>query len=444
MDRFALMGLQAMSIEDTNVPLKSVSFLRCIPVAEALKSRNAIVKFFGPVQDTPASPSHEPEEQVDRPTRALWVLGAGALLMLTSAVTLILRKQLPDSVPGIYLGAFGVALLAVGAAWAWFGSRRIKKEKPETIAAKNAHSEINRQIDHFKRFADSKFGPPAAGALRAHLIGIGRMEWNDNHEVPVSDLKDEQILAAVVHLVALDLAPPMLAVHQIGLDLRNGTVREDRRSRHLITDVDIISHISLKSAATADWEQATSLVDELEKLERNDRPQAERDKVKAKLDKLKFDEPAGEKFQLVFGNGERLELVIADSSHAKNTRKVAYPIGGQDNLGRAAAAWARIAEEREKARNSEYAQRADLKQNTAETSRAIRASLDGMQQKLTSIDVSMRGIFEAVAAGAAGNSPDRAANGYAEPVHATPLPPAPTSPAPATPSLQPETAKSGA
>jgi hypothetical protein len=249
----------------------------------------------------------------------------------------------------------------------------VKPTKPPAKPGELARNLIRRQLEHFEKHTEHEFGTKAQGVQRFVLQGIAPAEWSGSATFSVREIDKDQVFASVVHLVAIDLAPTTITVRQVGLDLSNGTVCRDWTFRKPLSSIISLKYDPRRSPATAEWDRMRSLV--IEQSRKFDKDPQKKEAQKKQLeDNLKtfvVDEVTREHFSLVCTGGDDVQLTIADQSHARNQRKIAYPIGGKANLDKAIAAWKAIEEARRNGFDIE-AKRTD----------GLRAAIEDLKAKL--------------------------------------------------------------
>lgn len=389
---------------------RNVSYLRNIDPLEAIQAKAAISQFFGPVQE-PAATAHKPPSEVREPKSAMWIIGGGIALVIAAVLSMALREHLPPMMPGLYLGIGGICAIVAGIVYAKLGAVQVETEPtPEKKAANKAQIDIGKQIDHFRSHAEAAFGPPPrhpGEGRRAHLVGIGRKEWNGQHEVPIVEVKGDRIWAGVVHLVSIDMTTSFIAIRQMGLHLATGTVYNESNARYLLTDVMTAVHHERKFVATHAWDRAAGLAKEIGLLDTkankvNEKVQADIAKKKEQLQALAktFDEPAGNRFMLTFSNGEKLELTIADCDHPNNKSDFGYPIGGKENLDNAVQMWTAINVAIEAAKDAHHAAVTGVKFGLDEYQKSVVGGLADMRHQIATLEGVMKEVLAALTAGA--------------------------------------------
>lgn len=438
----------------SNKASANASYLRTIDPLEAVAAKQAIGDYFTPAPE-PTPPAARAKNGPIEPKWAIWVIGGGIALVIAGLLSFVFLPQLPhsmQSIPGLYLGIGGVIVIALGTIYAAIWERKPGPDlSPVQIAANKAHQHITRQIEHFQKFSDDAFDKARKGApavRRAHLVGIGRKEWNGMHEVPIIEVKGKRIDAAVVHLVSMELCEKLLLVRQVGLQLTTGTTFAEASSQHLLSDIRTAFHDERKLVATKAWETATEIARKIKRLKDSGYDDTNEDirKLKDELGKLDFEEPAGNRFVMTFANGDRLELVVADCDHPNNRGDIGYPIGGMENLKAATAMWDAIAVASENAKAAQHTAVTGVKDGLDAYQRSVVDGLAGVRGQLASLESVMKEVLVALRSGTnpGGQTTAVAAQGYsngqAEPTRA-----APTAvwPAPAH-APQPEPTKTGA
>lgn len=439
------------SPEANGRPAEGLSYLRTLDPIQAVAAKTAISQFFGPVQE-PTAAGPRPPTVVREPKYAMWVIGGGIALVVAAVLTLVLRDYLPQIMPGFYLGIGGIVVIIAGLIYAKVGAESVSPEPtPEKKAEMKAQEEIGKQIDHFRKVADVSFGPIAADGRRAHLVGIGRKEWNGNHEVPIVEVKGDRIWAAVVHLVSIDLTARFITIKQIGLHLATGTVHGEASSRYLLTDVMTATHEERKLVATVAWETAAKLAKRIGELDTkvnktSEKVQAELQKLKSELSALTFEEPAGNTFMLTFINGERLELSVADCDHPNNKSDFGHPIGGKENLEAAKAIWRAISAASAAAKDAQHTAVTGVKDGLDAYQRKVVEGFGSVHGQLASLEGVMKEVLVAIRGqqgGGGGVTAAAPANGHAVAPAPAAVWPAPT-PVQTAPNPQSVLAKNGA
>ncbi len=403
---------------------RNPSYLRTIPIADAVKAKNKIAIFFGALQDQVTAPKKV--VVVEHPKVALWIVCGGVALMIAAVFALVFRAHLPPSLPGVYLGAGGLTVIAIGGIY-WFIGKKLKtivvpsvEEDEDTVPRA-----IKRQTDHFEAYANAIFDQTSTGGHRALLIGIGKKEWQEGLEIRVRKIGDEHVLASVVHLVAVDIAPPFISVRQMGLDLITGTVFEETPTRQLLSDVLNAAHQVTKIEAAGEWERATKLVRGISELKAKTSKQGDKwskqlAELESELKGVTLDDAAGDRFILTFANRERIDLIVADGEQAKPPRKIAHPVGGKENLAKAVSTWDLINKACTASKAARLQLREDLTKNTAGTNDAVKSvqdgiggvqkgitefqetllkGVDGLQGQLSSLESVMKEVLAALKAG---------------------------------------------
>lgn len=388
-----------MSVVDSGqARTNKASHLHSIPTEKALDARKAIGIFFGSIQEP--VPQQRPEKVVVYPKGAPWVVGGGSALLIASALAIFFREQLPPNTPGFYLGLGGLLVMLMGILWRQLGAvTRDGALAPAARIADEARAAINQQIKHFEAHANELFGPAAAGAHRVLLQGVGRNEWNAGRDVAIREFeKEHRIFASVVHLVAIELAPPCLSIRQAALDLTTGTVCEEWAVRRPLSDVMFASQSSKRCPAMGEWERADKLVKEIANLKKDgDKWAAKILALENELSTLNLDNVIGDKFTLAFTGGEPITITVSDSGYSNNQqRKIAYPIGGHDNLINAIKAWQAI----EKARgDAEVAPQPGVKavhEGITEFQKALLSGVGDLSDQLKGLENVMKDVLVAL------------------------------------------------
>lgn len=383
-------------------PPTNASYLRSLPTGEAVAAKNAIGVFFGNVQAQPvAADAAQRKTSIVRPAAARWVLYSGAVLLIASLLTYIFHDRVGPSTPGIFLGAGGLALAAAGLAYWWFASKVVVDPEPATkTTIDRGRDAVERQIKHVEDKADVLFGPVADGGRRFVLQGIGRRQWNGDHDIPIREFENDRIFATVVHLAVIDLTRHTVAVREMGLDLTTGTICEESAIRRPIQDVLSATRRAKKIAAAGEWDRAENLVKKRAAIKTSDpRTSEAMQRRAAALDadmaRLTFDDTTGDEFKLHFTGDETVTLNVADMNFAKNLRKVAYPIGGKENLDTVIAAWAAVDKARIDAEADRHQHRAAMQSSTRGTEKGV----GEVHQGITTAQQGLAGFQDALLQG---------------------------------------------
>jgi hypothetical protein len=395
------------------------SLFRSVDVAQAAGMKRAVDIFFGGPQPLEV----EQKKQSESKTREWpkWVVTGGAALALAGGFTWIATQVFRgrvfnvDTLPligtGLYLGFIGLAVVCAGvvllkpaAAWAFNPIAPPLPVRP-TVEENPGLKAIRDQINHLSRYAEGRFGARLANSTRALLQGIGRRAWNDNHDIPIkepvtADGKVHEICAAVVHLVAVDLTPPFISIRQWGLDVRTGTVCEEWAIRHPISELISVSRRTKTAVDQHAWTRADELLRQIETEKKSRKPLTEAQQKKVagwelELKQLEFERSSGIVFELTFTGGDKIELQVSDAEVAQNSKRIAHPIGGQNNLLAAKAMWNAIEKARLDAEHRILLHRNELSQSAAGT----HASIGNVDKGITGVQTELREYQAAVVSG---------------------------------------------
>jgi hypothetical protein len=373
----------------------NASYLRTLRVEDAVAARKAIAVFFGTVQPTiapaPRLEKNRLEKSAVDPAVARWVLYGGIVLLIASLLTSIFRDWLPPGTPGFYLGVGGLMLSAAGGTYWWYmwltGKRVQVAPDTKDQPTDKGREAVESQVKHIEANAEALFGAVPNGGRRFVLQGIGRKEWNNGHEFPVREFANDRIFASVVHLLVVDLTQQFVAVRELGLDLSTGTICEESAIRRPVSELLNATRRAQNIPATAEWDRAEKLAEKLAAeaaaLEKAtprtaDKTRQRATAIQAEMKGLSFDDVAGDEFALCFTGTDKVVLNVADKNLARNLRKVAFPIGGQENLDTVITAWDAINAARANAEAARYEHRAVMQSSTVGTEKSVTTAQQGL------------------------------------------------------------------
>jgi hypothetical protein len=128
----------------------------------------------------------------------------------------------------------------------------------------------------------------------------------------------------------------------MGVNVMTMTTCEEWGMRKPLWEVVGVTRRQRNSTAVGEWDRAKQIVKELADLRKSGRRPARVTALERELKELSLEHATSHEFALAFSDGQPLTLTIADSEYAMNPSKIAYPVGGEENLQKAVATWEMI------------------------------------------------------------------------------------------------------